>query len=310
VGAGKGVVTVTAWLAGRRVWQPDFTLPALPPGRQFGRRTPASSREALLAVRDARHPGRHRAWRVVAIGAVAAILATGTAACRSPRGQPGAGGTGRALAVELAADYTATWQQHRSRFSFVDDSASNPTGYNGVADLASDAADFSATPDGVEIRLIRDKEYTKGALAGMADRWLITPRSMPDARSALPRILPMPQGLARSLASSAASIHLIGAVTDDGVATTSYQWTMPLSDVAGLHFPPGASATIEIDIDAAHLVRRIHFQVAEPTTSAAPASGPRAPSGTATLTLSDFDAVPAITTPPDPLTIAQLQAGN
>jgi hypothetical protein len=86
-----------------------------------------------VGVSDARRRGRHRVCRVVAIGAVAAILATGAAACGSPRGQHGAGGAGRALAVELAADYTATWQQHRLRFSFVvDDSEANHTGYNGV----------------------------------------------------------------------------------------------------------------------------------------------------------------------------------
>jgi hypothetical protein len=251
-------------------------------------------------------------WRVAAIGAVAAILAACTAACRSQRGQHGAGGAGRALAVQLAADYTATWQQHRLRFGYVDDSASKPAGYNGVADWASDTADYSATPDGFEIRQIRDKEYTKGALVGpaVAGRWVVAPKSMPDARSALPKILPMPQALARSLAASAASMQVIGAVTDDGVAATAYRWTMSLSAVAGLHFPPGASGTFEMDVDADHLVRRVQFRVAEPTTSAAPASGARATTGTATLTLSDFDTVPAITAPPDPLTMAQIQASK
>jgi hypothetical protein len=261
--------------------------------------------EASSGVSDARRRGRARVWRVLAIGAVSAILATGATGCRS---SPGQDAGSRALAVQLAADYTATWQHHRVRFSYVDDSKSNPTGFAGVADWASDTADFSAVPDGVETRLIRDVEYTKGAAAGFGDRWLIMPKSMPDARSTLSKILPMPQSLARSLTASAASVHQVGAVTDDGVATTSYRWTMHPTAVTGRHLAPGTTVTFEIDVDAAHLVRRIQFHVAAPTTSAAPASGAAATSGSATLTLSDFDAVPAITTPPDPLTMAQIQA--
>lgn len=197
----------------------------------------AGSRRPLFRVSDA----RRRVWRVVAIGAGAVMFAVGTVGCSSSRVVHRAG-AGRALAVKLAADYTATWQ-HRLRFSFaVDDSEANRIGYNGVADLAGDAADFSAMPDGFEVRLIRDVQYTKGALAGAAaDRWVITPKSMPDAISALRNIVPMPQDLAKNLAASAASIHPTGPVTDDGVPATSYQWTAPSTTIAGLHVAPGTT---------------------------------------------------------------------
>ncbi|MGH8888300.1 MAG: hypothetical protein ACRDV3_00895 [Acidothermaceae bacterium] len=218
-------------------------------------------------------------------------------------------------AQQLIQAYGATWQYHRLRFSYVvaDDSgnASDDGGATGMLDLADDAADFSVTGTGnPEIRLIKHTEYGKNTLVGLENVWIVVPSSRPDAAEQLPKILPVPEGLAKNLAPASAVVRQLGIVEVGDVRTSGYQWSAKPDAAklpAGVSIPAGTTVTVEVDIDADHLVRRMELRVSAPTP---PAGRTASNAGTATMTLTDIDAVPAITAPPNALTAAQVEQMN